>query len=69
MIGDALDAEPSMRIHRRKIIRHQNRLRKLVTPEAWAVYLDLEAATAGRLNDAVDLVATWAFRQGARRPR
>jgi len=58
-----------MHTHRRKIIRLQNRLKALVTAQAWAAYLDLEVATAGRLNDALDLVAAWAFLQGRRRAR
>jgi len=66
-VGELFDAAPEMRRHRRRIIRLQNRLRKLVSDETWLAYLHLESAEAGRLNDAVDLVAAWAFLQGRRR--
>lgn len=62
------DSDPRMKQHRRKIIALQNWMRNLVTDEAWSAYLDLETASAGRLNDAIDLVAAWAFRQGRRSP-
>lgn len=68
-IAELFDAEPRMRRHRSKIIRLQNRLRALVTAEAWSVYLDLEFAMAARLNDSVDLGTAWAFRQGRTRRR
>jgi hypothetical protein len=65
-LSELFAADPGMRRHPRKIIRRQNRLRKLVTDEAWAAYLDLEIATAARLSDAIDLATAWAFRQGRR---
>ena len=68
-IGELFDTEPDMKRHRRKIIRLQKRLRTLVTNEAWSAYLTLETAEAARLNDAVDLVAAWAFLQGRKRRR
>ena len=67
--GELFDAEPGMQRHRRKIIRLQNRLRTLVTAEAWSAYLVLETAEAARLNDAVDLVAAWAFLRGRKQRR
>lgn len=69
VLGELFDATPAMKRHRQRIIRLQKRLRKLVSDEAWRVYLDLESAEAGRLNDAADLVAAWAFLQGRRRGR
>ena len=63
-LSELFNADPGMRRHPRKIIRRQNRLRKLVTDEAWTAYLDLEIATAARLSDAIDLATAWAFRQG-----
>lgn len=63
-IGELFEAEPAMRRHSRKIIRLQNRLRKLVSDKTWSAYLSLENAEAARLSDAVNLVASWAFLQG-----
>ena len=67
-IGELFDAEPAMQRHRRKIVRLQNRLRAIVTGEAWSTYLALETASSARLNDAIDLATAWAFRQGRRIP-
>ena len=68
-LGELFDSEPRMKRHRRKIIRLQNRLRTFVTAEAWSAYLTLETAEAARLNDAVDLVAAWAFLRGRKQRR
>jgi len=68
-LGELFDAEPHMKRHRRRIIRFQNRLRTLMTAKAWSAYLTLETAEAARLNDAVDLVAAWAFLEGRKQRR
>ena len=67
VLGELVETDLRQRRHRRRILRLQKQLHGLVTAEAWHVYLRLEEASAARLGEATDLIASWAFKQGRRR--
>lgn len=66
VLGELVENDWRQKRHRSRIIRLQKQLQSLVSVEAWRVYLRLEDATAARLGEATELVATWAFKQGRR---
>lgn len=66
VLGELVEGDLRQKQHRRRILRLQKQLQNLVTAEAWRVYLRLEDASATRLGEATDLVASWAFKQGRR---
>ena len=72
-LADAIDRVLMKSKRRRKltkkILRLQDRLKKLVSVEAWHVYLKLEAIVNERAIVDQDESADWAFEAGRRRSR
>lgn len=66
VLSQVLDRDPEQDRHSRRIRRLQQKLRPVVTEQAWHQYLLLEEASSARFIHALDLVAGWAFRQGRR---
>jgi len=68
LLANAVEAllveHPDMVRHRRRIVRRQEALQRLVSPEAWQRYLKVEEATNVRYDLALRLVAAWAFERG-----
>jgi hypothetical protein len=69
-LAQAIDAVTiRMKTHRRarrKIVRAQDELHRLVDDSAWKAYLKLEQAVNERDSDEVDVLVRWAFRAGVR---
>ena len=53
----------------RKVVRAQDRLRRLANVDAWLSYLKLEEVTNARATIEADVLIRWAFEQGLRRSR
>jgi hypothetical protein len=66
-LGELVEGDLRQKRHRLRILRLQKQLQACVSAEAWRVYLRLEDASATRLGETTDLVASWAFKQGRRR--
>jgi len=65
-LSQVLERDLTQQKHSRQIRQLQQKLRRVVTQQAWHQYLLLEEASSARFIHAVDLVAGWAFRQGRR---
>lgn len=50
---------------RKKLLKRQQRLKKLSTDEAWRTYLRIEEVVNARAEHVVLSVVRWAFEQGA----
>ena len=72
-LGDAVDKVLTKSKKRRKLTKHvlrlQDRLKKLVSRDAWRVYLKLETVVNERAILEQDEIAEWAFAAGRRRAR
>ena len=67
-LANAIDAllarDRQMRVHRIEILRLQQELRAVASPETWQAYLLVEGASNARLERALRKVARWAFSEG-----
>lgn len=52
-----------------EVVRRQEALRCLVTPEAWTVFLGIEEAMQDHATEAQDELVRWSFREGMRAGR
>lgn len=72
-LGDAIDRVLMKSKKRRKltkkILRLQDRLKRLVSVEAWHVYLKLEEVVNERAIVEQDLLVEWAFESGQKQRR
>ena len=68
LLAKAVEAQlvehPDMVRHRRRIVRHQEELRRVASGKAWKAYLKVEEAVNARYDLALRLVAAWAFEAG-----
>jgi hypothetical protein len=61
-----LRASSQIREQSRKVRKAQDKLRKMVKPKAWALYLQLESLTNDRASMEQELLVKWAFTAGTR---
>jgi hypothetical protein len=66
VIDGVLRSSSKIREQSRKIRKAQDRLRKMVKPEAWAHFLTLESMMNDRSSLEVELLVKWAFTAGVR---
>jgi hypothetical protein len=66
VIDGVLRSSSKIREQSRKIRKAQDRLRKMVKPEAWGHFLTLESMMNDRSSLEVELLVKWAFTAGVR---
>ena len=62
-IGEVLHGDRAWSLHSDAVRLHQDALRANCSPVAWQRSLSLEELVNARLEDALSLVARWAFQQ------
>ena len=67
LLSEAVDgvirSDPCGRRRQREIVSLQRQLRGLVSDEAWAEFLQLDALATARFADLSVVIAAWAFEQ------
>jgi hypothetical protein len=72
LLGAAVDnvvrSDCVARRRAREIVEHHGWLGEAVDPEAWGLFLEIEARTNERVADLLVVIARWAFEEGRRHP-